>query len=97
MLLTKDERPFFFYSMISAFLALVSLAFGTPVVLEFIATGQVPRFPTAVLAASIMVLASLALTTGLILNSVARGRREMKRLHYLAHTWLGRSRRGNTL
>ncbi len=97
VILTKDERPFFFYSMISAFLALVSLAFGTPVVLEFIETGQVPRFPTAVLAASIMVLASLALTTGLILNSVARGRREMKRLHYLALTWLGRSRRGNPL
>ena len=56
-------------------------------------TGLVPRFPTAILAASIMILATLSLATGLVLDSVARGRREAKRLHYLGLTWLGLSRR----
>jgi len=94
MILTKDYRPFFFYSIISAVLAGLSLATGIPIVIEFLNTGLVPRFPTAFLSASVMVLAFLSLATGLILDSVARGRREVKRLHYLALTWLGQSRRG---
>lgn len=94
MILTKDYRPFFFYSIISSILALLSLALGTPIVIEFLDTGLVPRFPTAFLSASVMVLAFLSLATGLILDSVARGRREVKRLHYLSLTWLGQSRRG---
>lgn len=93
LLLTKEERPVFFYSVATGVLAVVSLALGVPVVLEFLETGEVPRFPTAILSASIMVLAVLSLATGLILDSVARGRREVKRLHYLGFTWLGRSRR----
>jgi hypothetical protein len=59
-------------------------------VLEFLETGFVLRFPTAFLSASIMVLAFISFATGLILDSVARGRREAKRLHYLALEWLGR-------
>lgn len=94
MILTKDYRPFFFYSIIAGFLVALSLLLGTPIILEFLDTGLVPRFPTAFLSASIMVLAVLALATGLVLDSVARGRRESKRLHYLSLTWLGQSRRG---
>jgi hypothetical protein len=93
MILTKDYRPFFFYSIIGSTLALLSLALGIPVVFEFLDTGLVLRFPTAFLSASVMVLAFLSLATGLILDSVARGRREVKRLHYLSLTWLGQSRR----
>ena len=92
-ILTKEERPFFFYSIAFGVLAILSLALGVPVAMEFLETGLVPRFPTAILAASIMVLAVLCLTTGLILDSVARGRREAKRLHYLGLTWLGQGRR----
>lgn len=92
-ILTKEERPFFFYSIAFSILAFLSLALGIPVAIEFLNTGLVPRFPTAILAASIMVLAVLCLTTGLILDSVARGRREAKRLHYLGLTWLGYGRR----
>ena len=92
-ILTKEERPFFFYSIAFGVLAAMSLALGVPVALEFLDTGLVLRFPTAILSASIMVLAFLCLTTGLILDSVARGRRESKRLHYLSLTWLGRGRR----
>jgi len=91
-ILTKDERPFFFYSIVSMGFALLALIIGIPVVIEFLDTGLVLRFPTAILAASIMVLASLCLTTGLILDSVARGRRETKRMCYLALTWLGQNR-----
>ena len=94
MILTKDYRPVFFYSIIGSILFLASLALGVPIVLEFLDTGLVPRFPTAFLSASIMVLGVLSLATGLILDSVARGRRESKRLHYLGLTWLGQSRRG---
>jgi len=95
MILTKDYRPFFFYSIVCGILSMASLALGIPIVLEFLDTDLVPRLPTAVLSASIMVLAFLALATGLILDSVARGRREAKRLHYLSLTWLGQSRRGS--
>jgi glycosyltransferase involved in cell wall biosynthesis len=95
MILTKDYRPFFFYSIISSALALLSLALGIPIVFEFLDTGLVLRFPTAFLSASVMVLAFLSVATGLILDSVARGRREVKRLHYLSLTWLGQSRRGD--
>jgi len=95
LLLTKEERPFFFYSTAAVALAGLSVVLGIPVVLEFLQTGLVPRFPTAILAASIMILATLSLATGLVLDSVARGRREAKRLHYLGLTWLGLSRRAS--
>ena len=93
VLLTKEERPFFFYSVAFGVLAALSFALGIPVALEFLETGLVPRFPTAILAASVMLLAFLSLATGLILDSVSRGRRETKRMHYLSLTWLGQDRR----
>ncbi len=88
MLFTKEERPFLFFSSLAVVLVLASLALGIPVTLEFFDTGLVNRFPTAILAASIMLLAFLSLTTGMVLDSVARGRRETKRLAYLAQPWL---------
>jgi glycosyltransferase involved in cell wall biosynthesis len=83
MVLTKEERPLAFFSLIAAFLALISLALGTPIVIEFMRTGLVPRFPTALLAASVMLLAFLSLVCGLVLDTVTRGRHEIKRLRYL--------------
>ncbi len=88
LLFTKEERPFLFFSVLSAVLVLLSLFLGIPITIEFLETGLVPRFPTAILAASIMLLAFLSLTTGMILDSVARGRRELKRLTYLKLPWL---------
>ena len=87
-LLSHKQRPFLFFSSLALFLALMSLALGIPVTLEFFDTGLVERFPTAILSASIMLLAFLSLTTGMVLDSVARGRRESKRLTYLALNWL---------
>jgi glycosyltransferase involved in cell wall biosynthesis len=81
--LAKEERPADFFGI--GFLALValSLGLGAPVVIEFAATGLVPRFPTAILATGIMILAFLMLTCGIILETVTTARREMKRLTYL--------------
>lgn len=81
--LVKEERPLSFFSCISLILAFISIALGTPVVVTFIETGLVPRLPTAVLAASTMLLAFLSLTCGLILDTVSRGRKEIKRMVYL--------------
>jgi len=56
---------------------------GAPVVAHYLVTGLVPRFPTAFLALGIMVLAALSLTTGVVLDTVTRGRREVRMLAYL--------------
>ncbi|MEM6256576.1 MAG: glycosyltransferase family 2 protein [Cyanobacteria bacterium P01_D01_bin.156] len=85
LLLFKEVRPFLFFSIHFILLATVSLMLGIPIVKVYWDTGFVPRFPTAFLAASIMLLAFLSLTCGLILDSVARGRRELKRMHYLSY------------
>ena len=82
--LVKEERPLAFFSALFACLATASVLLGWPVVVEFMETGLVPRFPTAILATGIMLLAFLSLSSGLILDSVYHGRLELKRLHYLA-------------
>ncbi len=86
ILLFKEVRPFLFFGIISVLLAVISILLGIPVFTTYLSTGLVPRFPTAILAASIMLLAFLSFTCGLILDSVARGRREVKRMAYLSYT-----------
>jgi glycosyltransferase involved in cell wall biosynthesis len=85
LVLFKEEKPLVFFTLICIFLAAVSVILIIPIVLEFLRTGLVPRLPTAVLSASIMLLAFLALASGLILETVSRGRRELKRLIYLSY------------
>jgi len=82
--LVRDERPLPFFSWAAVFMFAAGLIFGVPVVLQFLATGLVPRLPTAIVAACLVMLSFLALACGIILDSVARGRRELKRLHYLS-------------
>jgi glycosyltransferase involved in cell wall biosynthesis len=82
--LLKEERPLAFFGATSASLVVLALALGIPVAVEFMRTGLVPRLPTAVLATGLMILASLSLVCGLILDTVTRGRIEMKRLYYLS-------------
>lgn len=81
--LYKYEKPFVFFAALAAILALLSLGLALPVVLEWINTGLVPRFPTAILATGIMILSFLSLTAGLILETVTHGRKEVRRLFYL--------------
>jgi glycosyltransferase involved in cell wall biosynthesis len=82
--LVRQERPAAFFGGIAAFLALVALILIYPVVVEYIHTGLVRRFPTAILSTGIMLSALLSLTSGAILDTVTRGRWEVKRLQYLA-------------
>ncbi|MBI4792383.1 MAG: glycosyltransferase [Deltaproteobacteria bacterium] len=82
--LFKEERPLAFFTILFALLAAISLGLAVPIFLTYMATGLVPRFPTAILATGIMLLAFLSLVCGLILDTVTHGRREMKRLHYLS-------------
>jgi len=77
-------RPLWLLGWLSFLFALTSVAIAIPVFQTYAATGLVPRLPTAVLAASLMVLAFLSLASGLILEMVTLGRRETKRLRYLA-------------
>lgn len=74
--LFKDYRPLKFFSLIALVFAIIGLALGLPIVAEYFQTGLVPRFPTAMLAASFMFLCGLSLATGLILDSVAKVERK---------------------
>ena len=82
--LVREERPLVFFMAICVLLMLFSLVLGVPVVIEYLKTGLVPRLPTAVLSTGLMILAFLSLASGLILDTVTRGRWELKRLAYLA-------------
>ena len=84
LVLVKQELPMAFFGAIAAVLAATSLILAYPIVIEFARTGLVPRFPTAIAATGIMILAFLSFTSGVILDSVTRGRWEVKRLQYLA-------------
>jgi glycosyltransferase involved in cell wall biosynthesis len=82
--LYRSEKPLRFFNAISIFLGLVSIGLATPVFVTYVEQGIVPRLPTAVLSMGLMILAMLSLSSGLVLDTVTRGRREMKLLAYLA-------------
>ena len=70
--LFKNYRPLKFFSLVALVLGIVGLAFGIPVILEYLETGLVPRLPTALLAVAFIFLCGLSLATGLILDTVAQ-------------------------
>ncbi|HYJ52648.1 MAG TPA: glycosyltransferase family 2 protein [Allosphingosinicella sp.] len=82
--LYRIERPVLFYGSFSLFLAALAVVLAVPLVVTYFQTGLVPRFPTAILVTGLMILAFLSFFTGLILDTVVRGRREVRRLHYLS-------------
>ncbi len=83
-ILLKEERPLRFFSAVFVLLASTSVVLAWPVVAEYLETGLVPRFPTAILSTGVMLAALHSLFSGLILDTVTHGRRELKRLAYLA-------------
>jgi glycosyltransferase involved in cell wall biosynthesis len=83
LLLAKEEKPLQFFGVLFGLLALGALVLAGPLILTFINTGLVPRLPTAVLATGMMLLAFLSLACGVILDTVTRGRHELRRLQYL--------------
>ncbi len=83
IVLIKEERPMQFFSLISVVFGLIALGLLPPILIEYFETGLVPRLPTAVLSMGLFTLAALSFACGLILDTVTRGRREMKRMRYL--------------
>jgi glycosyltransferase involved in cell wall biosynthesis len=81
--LYRSEKPLRFFTVIGGFLALVSIGLAIPIVITYLQEGIVPRLPTAVLSTGLMIVAVLLVSSGLVLDTVTRGRREMKQLAYL--------------
>lgn len=84
VLLVKEERPLPFFSGVGVVMATVSMILAWPLLKDYLATGLVPKLPTAILSTGLMILAFMSFVAGLILDTVTLGRRELKRLHYLA-------------
>jgi len=83
-ILIKEERPLQFFSILFAVFSLLAIALSIPLITTYLETGLVPRLPTAILAMGMMLLGFLCLACGLILDTVTRGRQELKRLQYLS-------------
>ncbi|MDD2861411.1 MAG: glycosyltransferase family 2 protein [Acidiphilium sp.] len=81
--LIRHERPLAFFGGVALACALVAILLGIPLLITYLHTGLVPRLPTAVLATGIGLAGLLSLTTGIILDTVTRGRRELRALAYL--------------
>jgi glycosyltransferase involved in cell wall biosynthesis len=82
--LYRIERPVLFFGGIAALLVLAAIVLSVPLAITYLDTGLVPRLPTAILATGLVIIAVLSFFAGLILDTVTRGRREMRRLAYLA-------------
>src|ERR1700761_3618690 len=82
--LYRSEKPLRFFTALGIFLMLVSVGLAVPVIITYLERGLVPRLPTAVLSMGLMIIAVLAVSSGLVLDTVTRGRREMKLLAYLS-------------
>ena len=87
--LVRIERPVLFYGGFAAFLAALALVLAAPLIVTYVETGLVPRFPTAILVSAMMVVAFISFAVGLILDTVVRGRREVRRLAYLSFPAVG--------
>lgn len=81
--LFRDYRPYTFFSFVSIFFLLVSLAFFTPVFLEYFRTGLVPRFPTLVFAGMLLILAVLFWICGIILSVITKKHRQLFELFFI--------------
>jgi hypothetical protein len=84
--LYRIERPVLFYGSIGALLLVLALILSEPLIVTYLATGLVPRVPTAILVTGMVIVAVLCFFAGLILDTVTRGRREVRRLAYLSHS-----------
>ena len=83
--LFRSEQPLLFFGWIALAFVFLALFMATPLVLTYAQTGLVPRFPTAILVTGLVILAALSFMSGLILDTVVRGRREVRRLAYLRY------------
>ncbi len=91
--LYRAERPLSLFGAFGLALIIISLGLAVPIVVTYVQQGLVPRLPTAVLSTGLMLLGFLSIACGLILDTVTRGRRELKLLAYLALRAPGEERR----
>jgi glycosyltransferase involved in cell wall biosynthesis len=89
--LYRSERPFAFFSLLGVVLAGMSVLLSIPLIVTYFETGLVPRIPTAILSTGLMILAFLSVSVGFVLDTVTRGRREVKLLAYLSYPAPGRA------
>jgi glycosyltransferase involved in cell wall biosynthesis len=82
--LVRDQKPFFFFTLLAFMLFLISVILAVPIFNEYLLTGLVPRLPTALLSVGLSLSGTVAFFAGIILDSVSRGRREAKRLNFLS-------------
>ena len=82
--LYRIERPVLFYGGIGALLLALAIVLSVPLIVTYVHTGLVPRVPTAILVTGMTIVAVLCFFAGLILDTVTRGRREVRRLAYLS-------------
>lgn len=87
--LLLEERPFYLLSVVASAFVTLSIVLAVPLIEVYLQTGLVPRLPTGVLCASLMVLACVTFATGLVLEMVTLGRREARRLRYLEYGAVG--------
>jgi glycosyltransferase involved in cell wall biosynthesis len=80
----RAERPLPLFTGIGISLGIVAIGIAIPIFITYLEVGVVPRLPTAILSTGLMLLACLSIACGLILDTVTRGRRELKLLAYLA-------------
>ncbi|MFK3888544.1 glycosyltransferase family 2 protein [Sphingomonas sp. NPDC079357] len=92
--LYRIERPLWFFGAVGGLLALLAVILAVPLIVTYMHTGLVPRFPTAILVTGLIILAALCFFAGLILDTVVRGRREVRRLAYLQLPAPGRASEG---
>jgi glycosyltransferase involved in cell wall biosynthesis len=85
MTLTRHERPIYFFGLISGLVTLVSVAMATPVIVQYVHTGQVPRMPTLIVATFLMMIACLLFLAGVVIDGTRKSRHEMSRLAYMRH------------
>lgn len=85
LILFKEIRPARFFGVLAVTLFFISIALSIPLLLTYLETGLVPRFPTAILATGLSLLGGIFMVSGLILDSVARGRLEQKRMWYVTN------------
>jgi glycosyltransferase involved in cell wall biosynthesis len=88
--LYRTEKPLRFFTAIGVFLMLVAIGLAIPILVTYLEDGLVPRLPTAVLSTGLMIIGVLSVSSGLVLDTVTRGRREIKLLAYLSQPPVGK-------
>jgi hypothetical protein len=83
--LTRHERPMYFFGVLAGLCGLLSLALGAPVFVEYVQTSMVPHFPSLFVASFLLVMSTLGLLAGLVLDGIRKSRHEASRLSYMTH------------